>query len=116
MPAARGRDARRLRLAPQYVCCLDRTHEKALERFRRSQVHTHLVSLRSSTLKEQGTATFEEINLIGSIDHVREKVERLATLAVDHLLGIIFAANTVAELLDQMELFAAEILPGARGD
>jgi probable F420-dependent oxidoreductase len=116
LAAARGRDPRRLSLAPQYICCVDRTHEKALERFRRSQVHTHLLSLRKSTLKEQGTATFEEINLIGSIEHVREKVGRLAGLGVDHLLGIIFAANTVAELIDQMELFATEISPAARGD
>jgi alkanesulfonate monooxygenase SsuD/methylene tetrahydromethanopterin reductase-like flavin-dependent oxidoreductase (luciferase family) len=42
------------------------TRAAALERFRQSQMHRHLVSLRKSTLKDQGAASDEESNLIGT--------------------------------------------------
>ena len=67
-------------------------------------------SLRQSTLKQQ-TAPMEDINLIGSLDAVTEKAKRLEAAGVTHLLGLYFAVNSVGELLDQMQLFAEEIMP-----
>lgn len=107
---AQGRDPKSLTLSPQYICCVDREDDAALSRFRASQLCRHLVSLRGTTLKEQGAKTFEEINLIGSFATVRGRVQHLKDNGVDHLLGILFAANTVADLLDQMRMFAAEVV------
>jgi hypothetical protein len=36
---------------------------------------------------------------------------RLREAGVTHLLGLYFAVDSVAELLDQMQLFAEEVMP-----
>ena len=62
-------------------------------------------------IKGQGTATHEEINLIGTPAEVIEKALAFKEAGVTHLLGLYFAANSVQELLDQMQLFAEEVMP-----
>ena len=71
----------------------------------------HLFSLSKSTLKGQGAATHEEINLIGTPSEVIVKAMAFKDAGVTHLLGLYFAANSVPELLDQMQLFAEEVMP-----
>ena len=106
-----GRDWREIEVCPQFVVHLGRTHEQAIESFRKSQMNKHLVSLQKSTLKGQGAATHEEINLIGTPAEVIEKALAFKEAGVTHLLGLYFAANSVPELLDQMQLFAEEVMP-----
>lgn len=106
-----GRDPKTIAVAPQYVVHLGRTQEQALARFRQSQMNQHLTSLRKSTLKEQGALSHEDINLIGTPDAVIERALALKAAGVTHLLGLYFAANTVSELLDQMQFFAEEVIP-----
>jgi hypothetical protein len=53
----------------------------------------------------------EDANLIGDVDTILEKIARLEDAGVTHLLGLYFAVNDVQELLDQMQLFAEEIMP-----
>ena len=106
-----GRDWRTIEACPQFVVHLGKTHEAAIASFRKSQMNKHLVSLSKSTLKGQGTATHEEINLIGTPAEVIEKAQAFKAAGVTHLLGLYFAANSVQELLDQMQLFAEEVMP-----
>jgi probable F420-dependent oxidoreductase len=106
-----GRDPATIEIAPQFIVYVARTREEAVARFRASQMAKHLESLRKSTLKEQGVHTNEEINLIGTPAEVVEKAHRLREAGVTHLLGLYFAVNEPAELLDQMELFATEVMP-----
>ena len=106
-----GRDPKTIEVCPQFVVHLGRTHERAIESFRKSQMNKHLVSLAKSTLKGQGTATHEEINLIGTPAEVVEKALAFKEAGVTHLLGLYFAANSVPELLDQMQLFGEEVTP-----
>ena len=40
-----------------------------------------------------------------------EKALAFKEAGVTHLLGLYFAANTVPELLDQMQVFAEEVIP-----
>ena len=68
-----GRDWKTIEVCPQFVVHVGKTREKALESFRKSQMNKHLVSLQKSTLKGQGAATHEEINLIGTPAEVIEK-------------------------------------------
>jgi probable F420-dependent oxidoreductase len=110
LTAAAGRDAGRIAVAPQFVVHVGRDHQAAVARFRQTQMHKHLLSLRQSTLKQQA-APMEDLNLIGGIDEVVEKATRLRDAGVTHLLGLYFAVNTASELLDQMQLFAEEIMP-----
>ena len=106
-----GRDFSEIAVAPQYIALVDHDHDRAVERFSRSQMHKHLVSLTRSTLKEQAGISMVDANLVGTPAEVVEKCLALKAAGVSHLLGLYFAVNTVAELLDQMSLFAEEVVP-----
>lgn len=106
-----GRDAAQLAVAPQFICYVGKTHEGAVERFRRSQLYEHLISLKQSTLKDQAGADLVESNLVGTPEEIVEKAGRLAEIGVTHLCGTYYCADTVAELKDQMQVFAEEVMP-----
>jgi alkanesulfonate monooxygenase SsuD/methylene tetrahydromethanopterin reductase-like flavin-dependent oxidoreductase (luciferase family) len=106
-----GRDWRKIEVCPQFVVHVGKTHAAAIESFRKSQMNKHLVSLAKSTLKGQGPATHEEINLIGSPSEIVDKALAFREAGVTHLLGLYFAADSVQELLDQMQVFAEEVMP-----
>jgi hypothetical protein len=74
-------------------------------------MHKHLVSLSRSTLKEQADASPIDINLIGTPAEVIDKCLALRGAGVTHLLGIYFAAGSVDELVEQMTIFAEEVVP-----
>lgn len=109
-----GRDWRTLEVAPQYICRIDRDGAKAQRDFESSQMYKHLVSLSGSTLKDQGAIRLEDSNLIGTPAQITEKALALRDAGVTHLLGIYFAAHSVQDLLDQMQLFAQEVMPHLR--
>jgi len=111
LAAKAGRDPKTIEVAPQYVVHVGKTREAALARFRQSQMNAHLTSLRKSTLKEQGALSHEDINLIGTPAEIIERALAMKAAGVTHLLGLYFAANTVPELLDQMQMFAEEVTP-----
>lgn len=91
------------------------THEEAVDRFRRSQLYTHLDSLAQSTLKGK-TADLESRNLIGTPDSVLGQLQRYQEAGVTELAGLLFAANTVAETKDAMELFSKEVIAHVASD
>lgn len=109
--AANGRDARRIDIAPQLIACIGKTRAAAIDRFRHSQMHKHLISLRNSTLKDQAETDLTEANLIGTTSQIVDKVGHLAEAGVTHLCGTYFCADSVSELLDQMQLLAEDVMP-----
>jgi probable F420-dependent oxidoreductase len=109
-----GRDPKTIEVCPQFVVHIGPTRAAALDRFRQSQMNKHLTSLRKSTLKDQGAISHEEINLIGTAAEVVDKALAYREAGVTHLLGLYFAANTVDELIDQMQIFAEEVTPKIR--
>jgi probable F420-dependent oxidoreductase len=111
LAAKAGRDPKQIAVAPQYVAHIGKTQDAAIARFKESQMYKHLMSLRKSTLKEQAGRPMEDINLVGSVDAVVAKAEALKEAGVTHFLGLYFAANSVQELLDQMQIFAEEVMP-----
>jgi probable F420-dependent oxidoreductase len=106
-----GRDPKTIEVCPQFIVHIAKSRDAALERFRRSQMHKHLMSLRTSTLKGQGAISHEEINLIGTPAQIVDKAIAFREAGVTHLLGLYFAADSVEELIDQMQMFAEEIAP-----
>jgi len=108
---AEGRKFSELQIAPQYIVHLGRDQDAAVARFRQSQMAKHLESLKKSTLKGQASTNPEDINLIGSVETVIERVRAFRDAGVTHFLGLFFAANSVAELMDQMQIFAEEVRP-----
>jgi len=106
-----GRDPKTIAVCPQFIVHIAKSRDAALERFRRSQMYKHLMSLRTSTLMGQGAISHEEINLIGTPAQIVDKAIALREAGVTHLLGLYFAAGSVDELIDQMQMFAEEIAP-----
>jgi probable F420-dependent oxidoreductase len=111
MTEAAGRDFSKLQIAPQYVVHLGRDQDKAVASYKRSQMYKHFESLKKSTLKDQKSTNSEDINLVGSIETVIERASAFREAGVTHFLGLFFAANSVEELLDQMQMFAEEVRP-----
>jgi probable F420-dependent oxidoreductase len=111
MTEAAGRQFSGIQIAPQYVVHLGRDQHKTIARYKESQMYKHFESLRKSTLKGQAAVNSEDVNLIGSIDVVVSRAQAFKEAGVTHFLGLFFAANSVAELLDQMQMFAEEVRP-----
>lgn len=109
--AAAGRDPASIEIAPQLVVCIGRTVEAAERDFKRSQVYEHLVSLQQSTLKGFDIGSYVSMNLIGSVDEVCERVDRYRQAGADHLAGLLFAGNSVDEIIEQCRLFAEAVIP-----
>lgn len=61
--------------------------------------------------KDQGNAKLEDSNLVGTASEIVEKAVELREAGVTHFLGLYFAANSIKDLLEQMEVFAREIMP-----
>tara|TARA_Y100000590_G_scaffold391438_1_gene468053 strand:- start:9447 stop:10457 length:1011 start_codon:yes stop_codon:yes gene_type:complete len=96
--------------AIQVAVSVDSTHEAAVSRFRSSQVHAHLHSLSSSTLKGKLDTGLEDRNLVGTPEEVREKISQYSDAGVDTFAGLLFAVNTVEETLESMAMFAEEVM------
>ncbi len=111
LAAEAGRDPGKIEIAPQYMVYVDPDQKRAVERFMASQMYKHLLSLAGSTLKEQAGLSPLDINLIGTPGAVVEKCLALKAAGVTHLCGLYFAAQDVAELLDQMSIFAETVVP-----
>jgi probable F420-dependent oxidoreductase len=111
MTEAAGRQFSDIQVAPQYVVHLGRDQDKAVARYRESQMFKHLESLKKSTLKSQASVKSEDINLVGSVETVVERAQAFRDAGVTHFLGLFFAANSVPELMDQMQMFAEEVRP-----
>ena len=106
-----GRDPTHIEVCPQFIVHIGKTRAAAVERFRRTQMYKHLVSLQKSTFKGQGAVAHEDVNLIGTAAEVVDKAIALRESGVTHLLGLYFAVDCVAELLDQMQTFAEQVVP-----
>jgi probable F420-dependent oxidoreductase len=111
MTEAAGRKFSELQVAPQYIVHIGRDDATAISRFKQSQMYKHLESLKKSTLKGQAALNPEDVNLVGSAETVIARAMALREAGVTHFLGLFFAANSVPELLDQMQIFAEDVRP-----
>ena len=111
MAHAAGRDPDAIEMAPQLALHIARTHEDALRNFEKTQMCKHLNSLRQSTLKGQGAHTHAESNIIGSVEECIERSNAYREAGADHLLGLFIAANSYQELVEQIQLYAEEVMP-----
>lgn len=106
-----GRDPYVLEMAPQLACYVARTQEEAEEKFAQSQMKLHLDSLSKSTLKDYKGQSHIPSNIIGSIDRCVEQTQKYKDAGATHILGLYFAVNTVEELLEQIQIYAEEVIP-----
>jgi probable F420-dependent oxidoreductase len=107
LTAEAGRDPKDVEAAVQFTVMLGRTPEEARERYRKTGMVRHRQSL-AHTGRDPALA--EANNLIGSPDEVLDKVSWLAGVGVDHLCALQFPHDSVAEMLEQMEWFARDVV------
>lgn len=107
-----GRDGEHIVVAPQFLASIGLDDETAQANFRKSQVYKHAVSLSASTLRGQAVETLVQNNLVGSFATVRDKVKRYIEAGVDCFAGIIFTGQNLQDVLEQMDMFASEVMAG----
>lgn len=86
------------------------TREQAWRRFESSQLFHHLVSLSSTTLKDQGVDDLLARNLIGTPQDIAEQIAQYAEAGVTTMAALLFAADSVDETVDMMAQFGAEVI------
>ncbi|SJZ85114.1 probable F420-dependent oxidoreductase, Rv2161c family [Enhydrobacter aerosaccus] len=102
-----GRDPAAIEIAPQFSLTIAKTAEEAERRYMASGLVAHRKSLAYTgrDLSQQVVA-----NLVGSPDLIREKVEGLKKIGVDHACALMIPADSMAEFEDQVEWFAKTVL------
>jgi probable F420-dependent oxidoreductase len=102
-----GRNPADIEIAPQFSVTVDKTLEAAEKRYMESGLVAHRVSLAYTgrDLSHQVIA-----NLVGSPDVILEKIDRLRAIGVDHCSALMFPANSVAEMNEQIEWFATDVM------
>jgi probable F420-dependent oxidoreductase len=105
--AAAGRDPQSIIVAPQFAGLIARTQEEAEERYMKSGMVQHRISL-AYTGRDPALAM--ENNLIGSPEVVLGKLEKLREFGVDHLAALTFVADSVGEFGEQVHFFAEEVM------
>lgn len=108
---AAGRDPAAITTALQSVVCLASTPDEARETFLNSSFDLFRTSLKNTMTKGVDIDTYLDLNLVGTPDQVCEKVAAFADAGVDHLCALLFVANTVAEMRNQMRTFARHVMP-----
>lgn len=105
---ALGRPRNAVHIAPQFSMLLARTDAEAEAKYMQSGLVAHRISLNYTgrDLTQQVTA-----NLVGSPATVIAKIERLRAIGVDHCCALMIPVDTVAEMNDQIEWFAADVMP-----
>ena len=107
---ATGRDAHAVEVAPELSARVSRDHEDAVRQYETSRFVQHR---RSRDRTGRDPALMTASNLVGSPEAILERVAALASAGVDHCAALAFPAETVGELIEQWQLFAAEVLRAA---
>jgi probable F420-dependent oxidoreductase len=102
-----GRDPAAIEIAPQFSVTVAPTLEEAEHRYMASGLVAHRQSLAYTgrDLSHQVIA-----NLVGSPDVILEKIDRLKAIGVDHCCALMFPADSVGEMNDQVEWFARDVM------
>lgn len=96
--------------AMQLVVAIGDTHEAAVDKFRSSQVYRHLNSLAASTMSGRLDDSLEVRNLVGTVDEVIDRVRVYADAGVETFAGLLFAADTVEQTIDDMHQFSESVI------
>jgi alkanesulfonate monooxygenase SsuD/methylene tetrahydromethanopterin reductase-like flavin-dependent oxidoreductase (luciferase family) len=102
-----GRDATAVEIAPQFSVTLGKTPEGAEARYMASGLVAHRKSLAYTgrDLGQQVTA-----NLVGSPAMVIDKIGKLRGIGVQHCCALMFPADNVQEMNDQIQWFAEDVM------
>lgn len=98
-----GRNISDVDIAISSSLCIAPTHEKAIERLRRSRV--------ASRFKDKGLDGFLSQSVVGSPSEIIEKIGRFKEAGLNHCTFQRFAASSVGEFIEQMEMLSQDVMP-----
>jgi probable F420-dependent oxidoreductase len=110
LAALAGRDGTAIDIAPQFVCSIASTRERAVRKFRESRFYVHLRTLADSTLRGQDMERLEHNNLVGSPDMLCERIALLEQSGVTTLAATVFVSDTPRQMQEDMQFFAEEVM------
>lgn len=105
--AAAGRDPGELEVAIEVSAAVAPRHDDAVRRYEGSRLARHR---RSRDRSGRDPALMSASNLVGSPEAILSLVAALADAGVDHCAAIAFPAESLAELTEQWQQFAEEVL------
>ena len=110
---AAGKDMDALDIIVEGELHIGPTQEDAVKGYQ----HTTMGNFRTARCPPKARKSVENItgaNWVGTVDHIVEKLSALREQGFRHFNILHLAADTVAERLEQMQLFAEEIMPRVR--
>jgi len=81
-----------------------------VKKFKTSQLFNHMESLKKSTLKDQDTSLVSQRNLVGGPDELSEQIQKYIDAGVTTFSALLFAVNTIEEMLESMQYFSEEVM------
>ena len=70
-----------------------------------------MLSLKTSTLKDQDLTTPEQYNLVGTPAEVIDKIELFREVGVTYCASLAVSGNDVNDVTEQMQYFGEEVMP-----
>ena len=104
--AAIGRDLSEIDLTSRTIVSIGKTHQQAVERLLKSRVASRFTGQEVEKTVEQ--------NLIGTVDEIVDSIGRLREGGMTQLVLQNFAASTFEEMVEQVQVFAEEVMPAFR--
>ena len=94
-------------MPPQFTLLLAKTDEEAEVKYMASGLVAHRKSLAYTgrDLSQQ-----VNVNLVGSPNTVIEKIAHMKSIGVDHCCALMTPADSVAEMNEQIEWFAQDVM------
>jgi alkanesulfonate monooxygenase SsuD/methylene tetrahydromethanopterin reductase-like flavin-dependent oxidoreductase (luciferase family) len=108
---ALGRDPKEIEVAPQFSLLIGKTDEAAEKTYMESGLVAHRKSLAYTGRDPAHQVTG---NLVGSPQHIIDKIHQLKAMGVDHCSAMAIAVNSEQEYIEQIHWFAEEIMPHCR--
>jgi alkanesulfonate monooxygenase SsuD/methylene tetrahydromethanopterin reductase-like flavin-dependent oxidoreductase (luciferase family) len=106
-----GRDPMQIEVAPQFSLLIGKTDEQAEATYMQSGLVAHRKSLAYTGRDPAHQVTG---NLVGSPQHIIDKIHQLSAMGVDHCAAMAVAVNTHEQYVEQIHWFAEEIMPHCR--
>lgn len=106
-----GRDLSEIDLAITTGVSIARTREEAMARFRKSRLPRYMQPIPDGAGIGGRFSSKLRWVLIGTPDEIAAQIETLEAQGVGHCIALHFAVNTHEELMEQMQLFAEEVIP-----
>jgi alkanesulfonate monooxygenase SsuD/methylene tetrahydromethanopterin reductase-like flavin-dependent oxidoreductase (luciferase family) len=106
-----GRDPAAIPLHFQIWLSFGRDRDAAIDKLERSQHWRRTLALRGDLSEDEQRQRFAAGNLLGTPDEVIQQIRSFEQRTrVDHM-GVVMLGETTRELIEDMELFAREVMP-----